>query len=90
MSCGQERSPILGIFTSVVVQLRMLSISCYFVGYFEHSRGFKFYDPTSKSFFEIGNAKFLEDVEFEGEDNIKKVVFEEELVSLPNVDIDDV
>ncbi|TYK08891.1 Copia protein [Cucumis melo var. makuwa] len=36
------------------------------------------------------NAKCLKDVEFEGEDNIKKVVFEEELVSLPNVDIVDV
>ncbi|KAA0055452.1 Retrovirus-related Pol polyprotein from transposon TNT 1-94 [Cucumis melo var. makuwa] len=66
------------------------TINYYFVGYYEHSRGFKFYDPTSKSFFETKNAKFLEDVEFEGEDNIKKVVFEEELVSLPNVVIDDV
>ncbi|KAA0053173.1 Retrovirus-related Pol polyprotein from transposon TNT 1-94 [Cucumis melo var. makuwa] len=36
------------------------------------------------------NAKCLKDVEFEGEDNIKKVVFGEELVSLPNVDIVDV
>ncbi|KAA0062162.1 Retrovirus-related Pol polyprotein from transposon TNT 1-94 [Cucumis melo var. makuwa] len=66
------------------------TISCYFVGYFEHSRGFKFYNPTLKLFFEIENAKFLEGVEFEGEDNIKKVVFEEKLVSLPNVGIDDV
>ena len=66
------------------------TISCYFVGYSEHSWGFKFYDPTSKSFFETGNAKFLKDVEFEGEDNIKKVVFEGELVSLPNMGIDDV
>ncbi|KAA0041837.1 Retrovirus-related Pol polyprotein from transposon TNT 1-94 [Cucumis melo var. makuwa] len=37
-----------------------------------------------------GNAKFLEDVEFEGEDNIKKVVFEKELISLLDVGIDDV
>ncbi|TYK11910.1 Retrovirus-related Pol polyprotein from transposon TNT 1-94 [Cucumis melo var. makuwa] len=66
------------------------TISCYFVGYSEHSRSFKFYDLTSKSFFETGNAKFLEDVEFKGEDKIKKVVFEDKLVSLPNVDIDDV
>ena len=64
------------------------TISCYFVGYSEHSQGFKFYDPTLKSFFEIENAQFLEDVEFEEEDNIKKVVFKEELVSLPNVSID--
>ncbi|KAL6345439.1 hypothetical protein AAG906_017155 [Vitis piasezkii] len=30
------------------------------------SRGFKFYDPSSKSFFETGNAKFIEDVEYGG------------------------
>ncbi|KAA0061128.1 Retrovirus-related Pol polyprotein from transposon TNT 1-94 [Cucumis melo var. makuwa] len=66
------------------------TISCYFDGYSEHSRDFKFYDPTSKSFFETRNARFHEDVEFDGEDNIKKAVFEEELVSLPNVGIDDV
>ena len=52
--------------------------------------GFKFYDPTLRSFFYTRNAKFLEDVEFEGEDNIKKVVFDDELVSFPNVAIDDV
>ncbi|KAJ9564656.1 hypothetical protein OSB04_000622 [Centaurea solstitialis] len=38
------------------------TISCYFVGYPERSRGFKFYNPTTKSFFESGNARFLEDV----------------------------
>ena len=50
-------------------------ISCYFVGYAERSRGFKFYDPTIKSFFETGN---FEDVEIGGEDNIRSVGFEEE------------
>ena len=35
-------------------------ISCYFVGYDEHSRDYKFYDPTLRSFFETGNARFLE------------------------------
>ncbi|KAJ9535448.1 hypothetical protein OSB04_un001427, partial [Centaurea solstitialis] len=54
------------------------TISCYFVGYPERSRGFKFYNPTTKSFFEFGNARFLEDVEFGGEDKIRNVVFEEE------------
>ncbi|TYK25907.1 Retrovirus-related Pol polyprotein from transposon TNT 1-94 [Cucumis melo var. makuwa] len=66
------------------------TINCYFVRYSEYSRDFKFYDPTLKSFFKTGNAKFLQDVEFEGEDNIKKVVFKAELVSLPNVGINDV
>ncbi|KAJ9538265.1 hypothetical protein OSB04_030998 [Centaurea solstitialis] len=54
------------------------TISCYFVGYPECSRGFKFYNPTTKSFFETGNARFLEDVEFGGEDKIRNVAFEEE------------
>ena len=61
------------------------TVSCYFVGYAERSRGFKFYNPTTKSFFETGNARFLEDVEFGGED-IRNVVFEEEeFVSLPHI-----
>ena len=62
--------------------------SCYFVGYAERSRGFKFYDPLKKSFFETGNARFLEDVEFGGEDKVRNVVFEEEFTSLPAIVID--
>ena len=53
------------------------TVSCYFVGYAERSRGFKFYNPTIRSFFETGNARFFEDVEFGGEDNVRSVVFEE-------------
>ena len=54
------------------------TISCYFVGYVERSRGYKFYNPTLRSFFETGNARFLEEVEFGKEENIRNVVFEEE------------
>ncbi|RVX19556.1 hypothetical protein CK203_004941 [Vitis vinifera] len=36
------------------------------IRYLERSTGFKFYDPSSKSFFETGNAKFIEDVEYGG------------------------
>ncbi|RDY11170.1 hypothetical protein CR513_04208, partial [Mucuna pruriens] len=39
------------------------TVSCYFVGYVEHSWGYKFYDPTSRSFFEMGNARFLKEVD---------------------------
>ena len=56
------------------------TISCYFVGYAERSHGYKFYNPTLRSFFETGNARFLEEVEFGKEENIKYVVFEEEPV----------
>ena len=51
--------------------------------------GFKFYDPTTRSFFETRNVRFLEDVEFGGEENkVRNIVFEEEFVSLPIVVID--
>ena len=69
------------------------TVSCYFVGYAERSRGFKFYDPTTRSFFETGNARFLEDVEFGGKE-LRNVTFdevvpvEEEFISLPNVVIE--
>ncbi|KAL6321467.1 hypothetical protein AAG906_018403 [Vitis piasezkii] len=59
------------------------TVSCYFVGYSERSRGFKFYDPSTRSFFETGNAKFIEDVELSGREPLRKVVFEEESVNIP-------
>ena len=59
------------------------TVSCYFVGYFERSRGFKFYDPSTRSFFETGNVKFIEDVELSGREPLRNVVFEEEFVSIP-------
>ena len=55
-------------------------ISCYFVGQAECSRGYKFYDHTLRSIFETENARFLEEVEFGKEENIRKVVFKEEPV----------
>ena len=56
------------------------TISCYFVGYVECYWWYKFYNPTLRSFFETGNARFLEEVEFGKEENIRNVVFEEEPV----------
>ena len=66
------------------------TLSCYFVGYAERSRGFKFYDPTTRSFFETGNARFLEDVEFRGQGfrnvSLDEVVTKEgDYIFLPNV-----
>lgn len=40
------------------------TISCYFVGYAKRSQGYKFYNPTLRSFFETRNARFLKEVEF--------------------------
>ena len=56
------------------------TVSCYFVGYPERSKGYKFYDPSSRSFFETGNAKFIED---SGSTQVKEVIFEEEYVNAP-------
>ena len=39
--------------------------------------------PSTKSFFETGNAKFIEDVELSGRESLRKVVFEEESVNIP-------
>ncbi|RDX91815.1 hypothetical protein CR513_26140, partial [Mucuna pruriens] len=61
-------------------------VGCYFVGYAECSRDYKFNDPTSRSFFETGNARILEEVEFGKEENIRIVVFEKESIN----DIDQV
>ena len=50
------------------------------MGYPERSKGYKFYDPSSRSFFETGNAKFIED---SGSTQVKEVIFEEEYVNAP-------
>ena len=59
------------------------TVSCYFIGYSERSKGYKFYDPTTKSIFETGNARFFEDVEFDGGDKDRDFAFEEEYVDIP-------
>ncbi|RDX66205.1 hypothetical protein CR513_55046, partial [Mucuna pruriens] len=47
-----------------------------------------FYDPIPRSFFEMGNARILEEVEFEKEENIRNVVFKEKIVN--DIDYDEV
>ena len=64
------------------------TVSCYFIGYSERSRGYKFYDPTTKSNFETENARFFEDVEFDGGDKDRDFAFEEEYVDIPTAVID--
>ena len=56
------------------------TINSYFVGYSEHSRGYKFYALTLKIVFEIGTTWFFEDVEFGGRNKVRDITFEEELV----------
>ena len=42
------------------------TVSSYFIGYSERSRGYKFYDPTAKNIFEMDIATFFEDIDFGG------------------------
>lgn len=55
------------------------TVSCYFVGYSERSRGYKFYNPTTRTIFETNIATFFEDVEFGGRNKERNIVFEEEM-----------
>ena len=64
------------------------TVSFYFIGYSERSRGYKFNDPTTKSIFVMGNARFFEDVEFDGGNKDRDFVFEEEYVDIPTAVID--
>ncbi|RDY05986.1 hypothetical protein CR513_10102, partial [Mucuna pruriens] len=57
------------------------TVSNSFVGYNEHSWGYKFYNPLSRYIFETRNARFLEEIEFEKEENIMNVVVEKEFVN---------
>jgi len=59
------------------------TVSSYFIGYSERSRGYKFYDPILKTIFETGTATFFEDIEFGGKNQIRKFVLEEESVIIP-------
>ena len=64
------------------------TVCCYFIGHSERTRGYIFYDPTTISIFETGNARFFEDVEFDGGDKDRDFAFEEEYVDIPTAVID--
>ncbi|KAH9686891.1 hypothetical protein KPL70_014557 [Citrus sinensis] len=66
------------------------TVSSYFVSYAERSRGFKFYDPSTRLIFKTGAATFFKDVEFEGRNPVRNIVFEEEkgsTVAFDNVQV---
>ncbi|KAL6329637.1 hypothetical protein AAG906_026357 [Vitis piasezkii] len=54
---------------------------CYFVGYYEISR------PSTRSFFETGNAKFIENVELSGRESLRKMNVQPiiEIVDTPEI-----
>src|ERR1044072_3169604 len=59
------------------------TVSSYFIGYSERSRGYKFYDPKLNTIFETGTTMLFEDIEFGGENKIRDFVLEEESVTIP-------
>ncbi|KAL6315251.1 hypothetical protein AAG906_000330 [Vitis piasezkii] len=75
------------LWTSKKPSIRHLHRCCYFVGYSGRSRGFKFYDPSTRSLFEMGNAKFIKDVELSGREALRKVVFEEKSVIMELIQV---
>ncbi|KAF7822057.1 Retrovirus-related Pol polyprotein from transposon TNT 1-94 [Senna tora] len=85
--CPAEARP----YKPIEKNLDSRTVSCFFVGYSERSKGYKFYDPSNRSFFETRNAKFIEDVGPSGSGNPREVTFEEEYVTIPStvtIDID--
>ena len=62
------------------------TISCYFFGYSGKSWGFKFYDPSTRGIFEIGNAHFFEDIEFDGGNKVRDTEFQEEHDDIVNLE----
>jgi hypothetical protein len=56
-------------------KLDEMTVSCYFIGYAEKSRGYKFYDPANKIIFEINKVMFFEDVMVQ-RGNTNQIVFE--------------
>ena len=59
-------------------KLALRIISDYFIGYPEKSKGFRFYCPNhSTRIVEIGNARFIENGEISGSDNLRNVDIQE-------------
>ena len=38
--------------------------------------------------FETGNIRFIENIEFEGEDKVRNIVFKDKLIQIPSITID--
>ena len=77
--CPAEARP----YKPIERKLDARTLSCYFVGYFEQSRGYKFCDASAKIIFETGNAVFFEDNEFVGGDKVTSIIFEEDCLTMP-------
>jgi len=65
-------------------KLDFRTISGYFIGYPEKSKGYRFYCPNhSTRIVETGNAKFIENGEISGSDKMHNVSIQEVRVEVP-------
>jgi hypothetical protein len=65
-------------------KLDLKTVSGYFIGYPEKSKGYRFYCPThSTKIVETGNARFLENGEISGSDKPQNVAIQEVRVKVP-------
>ena len=66
-------------------KLDFRTISCYFIGYPEKSKGYRFYCPThSTRIVETGNARFIENGEASGSNKSQNVIIEEVREKVPS------
>jgi hypothetical protein len=73
------------LFNPTIAKLDSKIVSCYFIGYPERSKGFRFYclDRSTK-FVEMRHAVFLEDQMIRGSGTVRKIDLEEKRVYIPN------
>ena len=87
MSYGLKNLPVLGISMLGIVQLnlshichmRKRTVSYFFIGYSESSRGFRFYCYSTRNI-ETGYAKFIEKIQNSGSQLHKDFIFEKEQI----------
>jgi len=61
-------------------KLDSATVTCFFVGYSERSKGFRFYCPSTKNIIETNNAKFIKKIQNSGSQLHKDFIFEKEQI----------
>ena len=72
------------IYNQQEKKLDSRTISGYFIGYLDKSKGYKFYSPKhSTRIIETGNTKFLENGEINGSEKMREVNLEKTRIDVP-------
>jgi hypothetical protein len=72
------------VYNPLEKKLDLRAINGYFIGYSEKSKGFRFYCPNlGMRIMKTGNARFIENGEINGSDNLQKVDIQEVRVQVP-------